>query len=49
MRRYRTAALGASLLALLVSACTTGGGSTSPSASGASKPAVSIGSEGFDE
>lgn len=49
MRRYRTAALGASLLALLVSACTAGGGSTSPSASAATKPAVKIGSEGFAE
>ena len=49
MRRYRTAALGASLLALLVSACTAGGGSTSPSASAATKPAVNIGSEGFAE
>jgi osmoprotectant transport system substrate-binding protein len=49
MRRYRTVALGASLLVLLVSACTTGGGTTSPSASVASKPAVTIGSEGFDE
>ena len=49
MRRYRTAALGASLLALLVSACTTGGSSSSPGASEASKPAVTIGSHGFDE
>jgi osmoprotectant transport system substrate-binding protein len=49
MRRYRTAALGASLLALLVSACTAGGGSTSPGSSGAQLPAVTIGSEGFDE
>lgn len=49
MRRYRTAALGASLLALLVSACSTGGGSTAPSASAATRPAVTIGSEGFDE
>ncbi|MGZ8563872.1 MAG: ABC transporter substrate-binding protein [Candidatus Limnocylindria bacterium] len=49
MRRHRTAALGASLLALLVSACSTGGGSTSPSASEATRPAVTIGSEGFDE
>jgi len=49
MRRYRTLALGASLLALLVSACTAGEGSTSPSASEAPKPAVIIGSEGFDE
>ena len=49
MRRYRTAALGASLLALLVSACAAGGSSTAPSAGGATKPAVTIGSEGFDE
>jgi len=49
MRRYRTAVLGASLLALLVSACSAGGNSTSPSASEATKPAVTIGSEGFDE
>lgn len=49
MRRYRTAALGALLLALLVSACTTGGSSTSPSASEAQLPTVTIGSEGFDE
>jgi osmoprotectant transport system substrate-binding protein len=49
MRRYRTAALGASMLALLVSACSTGGSSNSPSASEASKPAVTVGSEGFDE
>ena len=49
MRRYRTLALGASLLALLVSACTAGEGSTSPGASGAPLPAVTIGSEGFDE
>jgi len=38
------------LLALLVNACSTGGVSTSPSASeGASRPSVTIGSEGFDE
>lgn len=49
MRRYRTAALGASLLALLVSACSTGGSSNSPTASEATKPAVTVGSEGFDE
>jgi osmoprotectant transport system substrate-binding protein len=49
MRRYRTAALGASMLALLVSACSTGGSSTAPSASAAAKPAIVIGSEGFDE
>lgn len=49
MRRYRTAALGASVLALLVSACSTGGSSDSPGASTAQRPAVVIGSEGFDE
>ncbi len=49
MRRYRTAALGASLFALLISACTAGESSTAPSAGGAVKPAVTIGSEGFDE
>jgi osmoprotectant transport system substrate-binding protein len=49
MRRYRTAALGASMLALLVSACSTGGSSTSSTASTAQRPAVVIGSEGFDE
>jgi osmoprotectant transport system substrate-binding protein len=50
MRRNRTAALGALLLALLVNACSTGGVSTSPSASqGATKPDVIVGSEGFDE
>lgn len=49
MRRYRRVALGASLLGLLVSACTTGGGSTEPSAGTETKPAVTIGSEGFDE
>jgi osmoprotectant transport system substrate-binding protein len=49
MRRYRTAALGASMLALLVSACSTGGSSTAPGASTAQRPAVVIGSEGFDE
>jgi len=50
MRRNRTAALGALLLALLVNACSAGGVSTSPSASqSATKPDVIIGSEGFDE
>jgi osmoprotectant transport system substrate-binding protein len=50
MRRNRTAALGALLLALLVNACSTGGVSTSPSASqSATKPDVIVGSEGFDE
>jgi osmoprotectant transport system substrate-binding protein len=50
MRTSRTLALGAVLLALLISACTPGGGSTSPSASAAAqKPAVTVGSAGFDE
>ena len=53
MRTRRTVALGASLLALVISACTTGGGTTSPSAStGASaeeKPTVTVGSANFTE
>ncbi len=56
MRLHRRLALGASLLALVVSACTTGGGSsTSPSAngsvpaSGGTKPTVTVGSAGFYE
>ena len=49
MRKNRTLALGATLLALLVSACTSGEGG-SPSASGAADlPEVSIGSAGFPE
>ncbi|HET8570954.1 MAG TPA: ABC transporter substrate-binding protein [Candidatus Limnocylindria bacterium] len=54
MRIYRTLALGASVLALVVSACTTGGGSSaSPSgstpASTAEKPKVTVGSAAFYE
>jgi osmoprotectant transport system substrate-binding protein len=54
MRMYRTLALGASVLALVISACTTGGGSsTSPSASTpastADKPKVTVGSAAFYE
>lgn len=60
MRLHRTIALGASLLALLVSACTTGGGNTSsasqpaasasqPAASAGEKPSVTIGSANFYE
>lgn len=56
MRTYRKLALGASVLALLVSACTTGGGSStsaSPSgsvpASTAVKPKVVVGSADFYE
>ena len=41
MRPFRTLALGASLLVLL-SACTTGGGSTN-------KPTIKVGSDGFNE
>jgi osmoprotectant transport system substrate-binding protein len=41
MRPFRTLALGASLLVLL-SACTTGGGSTT-------KPTIKVGSDGFNE
>ena len=49
MRRYRTLALGATALALIVSACTSGG-SGSPSASAAvEKPTVKVGSAGFWE
>src|SRR5437667_2200035 len=47
MRRFRMLALGASVLALIVSACSTGGGS-SPSAS-ANKPKVTVGSADFYE
>jgi osmoprotectant transport system substrate-binding protein len=61
MRLYRTIALGASLLALLISACTTGGGNSSQApdlaggtasptaASAAAKPSVTIGSANFYE
>ena len=53
MRTRRTVALGASLLALVISACTTGGGTTSPSASTGSsaeeKPTVTVGSANFTE
>jgi osmoprotectant transport system substrate-binding protein len=57
MRIRRTLALGATLLALILSACTSGGGSTSPAASTAGSsaesmvehPAIKIGSVGFYE
>lgn len=52
MRLHRKLALGASLLALVVSACTTGGGSPSPSASsgtGGDLPEITVGSAGFYE
>jgi osmoprotectant transport system substrate-binding protein len=51
MRINRTLALGAALLALVVSACTPGeGSSTSPAASqAADKPTIAVGSAGFYE
>ena len=50
MRRYRTLALGAAVLALVMSACTPGGSGGSPSGStAATKPAVKVGSAGFWE
>lgn len=53
MRIARRLALGASLLALVVSACTTGGGSQSPSgpagSPGANLPEITVGSDGFYE
>lgn len=50
MRRYRTLALGAASLVLIVSACTPGGSGESPSASAAAnKPTVKVGSAGFYE
>lgn len=56
MRLFRRLALGASALALIVSACSTGGGGvspgTSPGASAGATPGnvtIKIGSDGFDE
>ena len=49
MRRYRGVALGASVLVLLISACTTGGSSQSPTASQATKPKIIVGSANFYE
>jgi osmoprotectant transport system substrate-binding protein len=50
MRGFRKLALGASVLVLALSACSTGGGSASPGASSASSSAtIKIGSDGFDE
>jgi osmoprotectant transport system substrate-binding protein len=51
MRIYRTLALGAASLALVMSACTPGGsGSTSPSGSAAgTKPTIKVGSQTFWE
>jgi osmoprotectant transport system substrate-binding protein len=47
MRRFRKLALGASLLALAISACSTGGGSSPSAAAGGAT--IKIGSEGFYE
>lgn len=49
MRKYRGLALGASVFALIVSACTTGGSSQSPGSSQAAKPTVIVGSADFYE
>jgi osmoprotectant transport system substrate-binding protein len=55
MRITRTVALGASMLALVISACTTGGGdstsgaSSTPGASTGEKPTISVGSANFTE
>jgi osmoprotectant transport system substrate-binding protein len=50
MRLFRKLALGASVLALALSACSTGGGGASPGASSATGNAtIKIGSDGFDE
>jgi osmoprotectant transport system substrate-binding protein len=50
MRRYRTLALGAATLVLVLSACSSGGSGNSPSASSAAvKPTVKVGSAGFWE
>lgn len=49
MRVFRKLALGASVLALALSACTTGGGGASPSAGAGGGATVKIGSDGFDE
>ena len=54
MRIARRLALGASVLALVLSACSTGGGSQSPSGSAGSSgaadlPEITVGSDGFYE
>ena len=50
MRRYRTLALGAASLVLVLSACTPGGSGESPGESAAAnKPTVKVGSAGFYE
>jgi osmoprotectant transport system substrate-binding protein len=49
MRIYRTLALGAASLALILSACSPGGSGGSPSGSTAAKPTIKVGSAGFWE
>jgi osmoprotectant transport system substrate-binding protein len=49
MRTYRTLALGAASLALIMSACTSGGSGSPSESAAASKPDVSVGSAGFWE
>lgn len=52
MRTYRTLALGAAVLALLVSACQPGGGEASPGGDGSpagETPTITVGSAGFYE
>jgi osmoprotectant transport system substrate-binding protein len=49
MRVFRKLALGASALALALSACTTGGGGATAGASGGASATIKIGSDGFDE
>lgn len=49
MRMYRTLALGAASLALILSACSPGGSAGSPSGSAVAKPTIKVGSAGFWE
>lgn len=49
MRRYRTLALGAASLALIVSACTSGGSGSPSGSEAANRPTVKVGSAGFWE
>jgi osmoprotectant transport system substrate-binding protein len=49
MRRYRTLALGAASLVLVLSACTSGGSGSPSESAAANKPDVSIGTQAFWE
>ena len=49
MRRYRTLALGAASLVLVLSACTPGGSGSPSGSAAASKPTVKVGSQDFWE